>query len=424
MSDDLKRFVSQSAVLMFTTGVSAVLSAVYVALTGRWLGPEEYGAVTAVLSLANLFSLVLGPLDTGLAKFAATYDAEDAPGKLATLAFNSLRRLLQILGLGLLLWLPATFLVSGWLHLEGVSPLLWLTAFSSAAVLTTVPRGTLRGEHRFLAFGVNQVAESAVRLAVGTTVMAFGAFASAALAGYAAGGIGALAFGLWQIRSLRRPPRVVIDTRPLWAFSIPLLFISFYGIFVTNADMLVAKHALSESDAGLYGAATSVARLLFLAVAPVLTVLFSRIAALKARNQSSRRLVLSVCIPLAAGLLGSLALPWFWGEELLRLAFGGRFAGGAPVLRILWLTTCLFLLQNLGQYVLLGADRTRASWAFLLPCALMVVLFWQFHGSATEVALCSLAAVVAGLVLVVVLLLAPSQALDLSFRETMNPQTE
>jgi O-antigen/teichoic acid export membrane protein len=398
-------FLSQSAGLTILTGAAAALSAAYAVLTGRWLGPEEYGAAAAVVSLASLLAVCLGPLETGVAKFAAAYHAEGDPGKVATLAGGGLRRLLRALALAALLWLPATWVVSGWLHLPGASPLLWLTAYLAAVVLATVPRGALRGWHRFPAFGANQVAESAVRLAAGGAALALAPRAGSALAGYALGALAGLGLGLWQTRDLRRHPRRRLDAEPLWAFAGPLLLVTFYGAFVTNADVLVARHALPGGEAGLYGASATLARLLHTAAAPALTVLFSRVAGLQAGGRRSRRAVLAWCLPLVAGLASSLALPWWWGEELLRLLFGGQFTGGAPVLRVLWLTACLHLTQSAALYALLAAGRARACWALLLPCALLLVLFWHFHGSAAEVALCCLAAAVAGSAVVAVLLL-------------------
>ncbi len=402
--------LSQSAVLTSATGAAAVLSAAYAALAGRWLGPAAFGDLSAALALAYLFFLLLDPVEAGFCKFAAAFHGEGALGKQAALLSGGLRLLVLLAAAGVVVWLPLGLAVRGWLRLEAPGAVAGWTAFAAAAVLICAPRGVLRGDHRFLAYGLNHVAESGARLACGGAALALGAGAGGALAGYAAGTTAALAFGLWQVRDLRRHPPEPIDTRRISSFSLPLLCVYGYFVFAMNIDMLVVKRSLTETEAGLYGAASTLARFLYLGVTPILFVLFSHASSLHARGLSPRRLALVVALALAAGLPAGLAAIWFGSEHVLRTVFGEEYVGGGPTLRILWLNTSLLAFQYLGAFVLLGVDRTRGAWAFLLPCVLQAVLLWHFHESAVQVALCGLAAVVAGAGVLAGLLLLPAPA--------------
>ena len=104
----------------------------------------------------------------------------------------------------------------------------------------------------------------------------------------------------------------------------------------------------------------------------------------------------SVVVGTAAVLMVSYAVPWFFGGQILSLVFGPAYVGGAPALRLLWLTTSLLILQALCVFALLGSDRTRGAWLCTLPCLLMSGLLWRFHETPTEIASCSLASVAAG----------------------------
>ena len=177
-------------------------------------------------------------------------------------------------------------------------------------MLTCSPRGVLRGDHRFAAFGLNQVTESFVRLSSGLCAVALGAGASGALAGYAIGTGAAFLLGLAQIRDLWRRPRDPIDTARIYAFSLPLLGVHFYSVFVVNVDVLVAKWCLSETEAGTYGAASTLARFLSAGVTPILFVLFSHVASRHAQGRNVRRLALRVGSTLSAGLLAGVVLLW------------------------------------------------------------------------------------------------------------------
>lgn len=405
-----RTFLSHSLVLMVCSGGSSVLSAVYLAGVGRLLGPAEFGQVTAVLALAYLFFLTLEPIEGGISKFAATYHGERSPEKQATLSRYTLRRLSFLAGAGLLIWLPLSWPLRAWLHFESVGVLLWFTAFAVLALLTCSPRGVLRGDHRFGAFGLNQVTESLVRLSCGLSAVALGAGAGGALAGYAVGTGAALLLGLIQLRDLGRRPGEPIDTGRMYAFSLPLLCVHFYSVFVVNVDVLVAKWCLTETDAGRYGAASTLARFLSAGVTPILFVLFSHVASRHAQGRSVRRLVLRVGAVLSAGLLVAAVLLWLASGAIVRIVFGSAFAGSEQALRIMWTSASLLVLQMVVLFVLLGMDRARGIWALILPCVIQAILLGRFHASAAEIAGCSLAAACAGLVVLFVLVLSASSA--------------
>src|SRR5262249_58667884 len=136
----------------------------------------------------------------------------------------------------------------------------------------------------------------------------------------------------------------------------------------TSRDLLIAKGYLGGVGGGFWGGVCSWARLLIVGVSPVLQVLLPRVAALRAQHRASRGLVAVVGLRLGGGVLASLALPWWWAEPIMHLAFGPGYAAGGPTLRILWVSTALLVLQGIGTSVLLAADRTRGSWLLLCPC--------------------------------------------------------
>lgn len=401
------RFLSQSAVLTLCNGTSAVLALFYVAETGRILGPAEYGTVAAALSLGHFFSLVLGPLESGVCKAAAAYHGRGDRGHLAAMVYGGLRALMLPLGAGLVGWLVIAPWLGSWLQLRGGTVLGWLTAFFALWVLACVPRGVLRGDQRFFAYGINQVCESIARLACGLIALHWGLQAGGALAGYTVGiGFG-LALALWQVRAFRHAPRIKLDVQGLFAFSGPLFMVYLYFMFLVNADMLAAKSALSEVEAGLYGGASTLARLLYVGLAPTFQVLFSHVAAARARHEVPARLLKRVLGSLAVGLLLSFGIPLFLGSEVLRIVFGPAYAEGAMVLGIMWLTSSLLVLQAAVAFVLLGLDRSEGFWLLLLPCVGLGILLVVFHGSMMQIALCSLAAVVNGWIVLALLILVP-----------------
>ena len=348
--------LSGSALLIVANGLAAVFSLVYFSSLGHLMPPGEYGVVAAALSLGYLVSLVVSPLESGVAKFAAGYHALGDRDRLATLTFGGLRRV-RVPTLAILVaWMPIAVVVAAWLHMNGPMPLLWLGALWAMSLPAAIVRGAMRGDHRFLAYGMTQVVESLVRLPAGLAVILGGAQAGGALFGYVAGSAAAVALGLWFLRDLHRlPPSFSSEgTRSMFAASSPLFSVYLFLIFVVNVDVVAARRFLSAHEAGLYGAAANVARIIYLGATPIYQVLFSRVAALHAERRPIRSLALGAGGLLAGLLFASFAIPWFGGETILGLALGRAYSPGADVLRILWAATSLVVVEAVAVFVLIA----------------------------------------------------------------------
>jgi len=404
-ADSGQGFLSQSVILTVCTALSAVFAAVYVKLTAHWLGLAGYGELTAVISLANICAFVFSPVETAVCKYAASFHGQDMRGALAYMTGRALRQLGGVAIVGAVLWLPLMPIVQSWLHLRHFMPLGWLGVFVAVSLPVWGMRGILRGQHRFLAYGINQVTESAVRLVAGFTMLVLASAVSGAVAGYAVGMASALALAFWQLHALRHTVPERASLTGAWSFSASLLFTYGYFLCLTNVDVLAAKHFLGPEEAGLYSAASVLARLIYLVATPVYQVLFSRVASLHAQGKSVHRLSLAVGIGLAASLFASLLLPWLGGDWLLWLFFSDKFIGGAPTLLILWLTTIVLVLESVVAFVLLGIEQAHGVWLLVIPCAAFVALLWHYHASSVEIAWCGLIASLAGAPILAVMLL-------------------
>lgn len=395
-------FVSQSSILVVANGLSALLAAAYVSTSARLLGPDDYGIVTAALSFSYLLTLVIGPLETGISRFASVYQAHEDRARLALLTAVAMRRVFIPLFVSCIAGVLLTRRIGRAVHLPTEVCLL-VVAFTAASLLASIPRGTLRGMHRFLQYGINQVVESCVRLAIGLCSIVLGAHALGALFGYAAGVAAASVFGLAQLRDLRTDERDVrIDN--LYTFSGPLFVVYAYQVATVNLDMMFAKRHLTDSTAGLYGAAAALARILYLVATPLYQVLFSRVTALHARGEDTRRLSMMVLSTVGVGLALSNLVPWLMGHLIVRVLFGPEFDDAIPLVRILWMTTSILVIQTAIIFVLIGVDRARGLWLFAIPIVVMVVLLRRWSADAVGIAHAGLVAVCLGLLIAFFLL--------------------
>ncbi len=394
-----QRFLAHFGAGVVGNGLAAVISFAYVALLGRLLEPAEYAVVATSLSIAYALSLLMNPLESGVSKLASELHGRGERGQLAQLAAAGLGRSVRPAAALFAAWLLVGLLSRNALGIDGASPVVWLGLLLGVSFPTSVMRGLLRGDQRFSAYAINQVLESIARLGVGLVAVVIGLGAGGALMGYTAGLAAGLLAGMWQLRDLRAARTGRAEQGPLASFSAPIVFTHLFLAFVVNADVVAAKYYLPDDEAGRYGAAATLVRMIYLAATPVYQVLFAHVSARAARGKSTVGLTLGATAAMVAGLAVAALVPLLAGEFVLTTIFGPAYAAGASALGILWAATSLLVVQAVWLFALVATDRARGAWLLLLPCVAMIVLLTRFHAGPTEIAACSLAAVGLGLLM-------------------------
>jgi O-antigen/teichoic acid export membrane protein len=389
--------LTHSAATLIGTVVAALMSVTYISLGARWLGPSAYGVVGAAVSVANLFFLALNPLEAGITLRVAQLSGGAALAELYAYAARVTRGLALLGAAALACWMVIALATRG--QDPPGAAALWLGAFCCAAFVACGPRAVLRGREMFVALAFNVVFESALRLSLGLALLGTLGLPSAMIAGYALGMLGAIVYGCLRMRDgLPRPassasPASLADAiLPLRSLSAPLIGLNLYTVLVANVDVLAASRFLDARDAGLYAGAASLARMVPMAVNPLLLVLFSRLATQSAARQDTRGTIRLGLLWIGAPLGLSLLVPAFGGELLLRIVLGEAYSGAHQVLIYQWATACTLTGQVFFAESMLATSRVRAGWLFLLPSSVLVLALLTWHESALVIARTSLIA--------------------------------
>lgn len=206
---------------------------------------------------------------------------------------------------------------------------------------------------------------------------------SAAVGATALALVAAAAAGAWATAPrLRGPPA---PRGPDWrAFTGALAPVA-VGLsavaFLTNLDVIAAKLALPDADAGWFGAAAVLGKAVIVVPQALSIVLLPRVAARRAQGgDTGRQLALAAIVTLAVGGLVALAcLPL--ADPIVRIAFGADYLPGSGLLAPLVLASTL-----LGLAILLVAHHSarrdhRFVWAVGAVAVLQVALLWLIGDS-------------------------------------------
>lgn len=372
---------------------------VFFLAAGRLLGPEDFGLAAALLAVTVIASVPGNALQYGVARsVAAPY--EPAAGVPAAVYRRAWRRSL---------WLAAVAgaLGAGGILVAGVAgdaPVVALL-LTIAVILPMPPLflslGQLQGEQRYAGYATTFALWGVPRPVLLVPLAALGLGVTAALGATALALLAAAATG-----ALLTAPRLAGPTPlagPDWATftrALPPVVVGLSAVaFLTNLDVVAAKLALPDEDAGWFGAEAVLGKAIIVIPQALAIVLLPRVAERRARGgDTGPALAMAALITLAAG--GAVALACIpLGEPITHIAFGGDYVPGAGLLAPLVAASTL-----LGLAILLVAHHAaradhRFAWAVGGVAVLQIVLLTLFNDTGGQIVVVD---IVAGLAVLAV----------------------
>ena len=153
---------------------------------------------------------------------------------------------------------------------------------------------------------------------------------------------------------------------------------------LTSVDVVVAKIALTGHEAGIYGSASLVGRVILYLPAAIITVLLPRVAAraadqIKTTDILRRSVVVTVTFCTIATVVYAAA-----GSLIVRIAFGSEYADAAGLLWLFGVAMTGYALLNVLLIYHLGHDRSAFAWLLVFGALVQIGLFLAVHGSAQQ----------------------------------------
>jgi len=394
------RLVRQNLVLFFGGLVAGIGGFVYHAIAGRVLGPETYGQVAFLIAV---YAVGTGPaliLIVVLARYTAMLSARGDPGVRSLFARTV--RLIAIPCLFFLLTALFAHPVAVYAHVGSTIPILIL-GFSIALIWqVAIPRGILQGLQRFTALSLNLSLELVIRTLVVFVLLGAGYAVSGAMAAVFVGLGIVFCLGLFSLRDHFRGVGQRVRLRVMAGFSLTATA-GIIGVLVLyNQDVILAKHYLSDHDAGIYGGLNKIGTILYFLTLSVSQVLFPRVVEAVAKEQHPGRILLSSAGILSALGAGALLVFAVVPGLVVGILFGPSFSDATPLVFPVGVIGLALALDNLLiQFFMAVHDRVFVP-ILALGVVVEALLIVLFHARVGQVVLDVLAALVGLLVLLAI----------------------
>jgi O-antigen/teichoic acid export membrane protein len=400
MATETSQRLRSGAVIAVAMGIMNVTVYGYTVLAAHTIGKEPYGAFSALMGALLVISVLsLGLQATGARRISATPDQVVA-----------IERVVLSVGLRSALVLAAISfamapLFNTVLHLDSLPTalLVGLTAFPLTYMGAQL--GVLQGERRWGPLAAVYLAQGLGRLGFGAVLILIRPGEFSAILGVALGAWLPVVVGWW---ALRRPRENAphseghpgLDLQREVGHSSQAL-LAFFAL--SNADILVARATMSDSEAGLYAAGLIMVKaVLFL---PQFVVVYA-FPSLSQESTNRRTLVLALAMSAGLGLVAVLAVAVLPGLAL-------QFVGGSEFGEIrgdIWKFAIVGTLLSMLQLLVYSALARRQGRAILLIWTALAVLIGLALSVATATSLVMVVVAVDAVLFAGLLVMALTQA--------------
>jgi O-antigen/teichoic acid export membrane protein len=364
MATETSQRLRSGAIIAVAMGIMNLSTYAYTVIAAHTIGKEAYGAFSALMGALLVISVLsLGLQATGARRISAAPDQVVAIERV-------------VLGVGLrsalvlgALCLALAPVLNAVLHLDSLPTALMVGVAAFPLTYMGAQAGVLQGERRWSPLAMVYLAQGIGRFAFGLVLILIWPTELAAMAG--------VAFGCWlpvliAWLALRRP-RVDVPhseghpgldlLREVGHSSQALL--AFFAL--SNADILVARATMSNSQAGLYAAGLIMAKaVLFL---PQFVVVYA-FPSLSREETNRRTLLLAMGLSATLGafaVLGVLLLP-----DVALLFVGGQ--DFEPIKDDLWKFAIVGTLLSMIQLLVYSALARRQGRAVIMIWTALALL--------------------------------------------------
>ncbi len=382
------RGVQAGAIVLTGIAVGNVATAAFHLITARWLGPDGYADLAALLALVGIVSFPLAGAQFSVARGVAHARAANDEDEIRRIHRRYVASTTALGATATVAVAAAAIPISTLLDLDSSTTVLVAALAVLPGFVLPVIVGLIQGLQRFTLLATTQMAVPVSRTLLLLVAVGLDLGVAGALGANAAAFVATTCLFAWLLRTwLRKPSSVSAIAVRTKSVLVPAVGGILAFTSLTTLDVIVAKIALSDYEAGLYGAASILGRLILFLPAAVAAVLLPRVASRSALGQETRSILLLSMGATAALALLATAFYALAPDLILRLAYGADFVPAGDLLWKFGLAMTLFAVVNVVFVYDIG--RSRARTAVLMGVAAVVELlgFAAFHDTANEILL-------------------------------------
>jgi O-antigen/teichoic acid export membrane protein len=381
-------FYRHALMFMAASLITSVLNYIYYPIMGRMIGVEGYGELQVLTSFLLQLTTVFIGLNLISVNIVANHDERESKALIIALQ-KVVFWFVALACVGVLLVSPQ---LKHFFHFSSSWPFVLLIPSLLVDAIAVFWTAYLQAKRDFTSLSFYTILTGGGKIVFSVLFVKLGLGV--------AGGILGIAAGLWLsliavrlitkhelpplLQTLAWPKRHEINLIKRHVTFIVEVIVALIGMSVLlSIDVMLVKHLFSAEYAGQYSGVSTVARIIFYASAPLVSVMLPAITlrSLKASKQAFYRtlgLSMTICV---AGLLVFTLLSHF----IMRVLLGEQFAAASSWLPLLSVVALLVTVTNIMVNYLLALRSHLALVISLTSLALATILIFLHHDTINQI---------------------------------------
>jgi O-antigen/teichoic acid export membrane protein len=374
--------LKHSSILFAASIIAGFLNYLFQLYVGRMLGPSDYGIYSSLVALLYIMSVPSSTIQTSVAKLVSDYSSDY--GKIKYLLKYVFWKLTVIAVLVSFLFFISSIYVADFLRINSKIYFFLLSILLLISFLTPVLIGALQGMQMFFQMGINNVAGAFFKLLSGILLVYLGFGLNGALLALFIGSLLALLIAFMPLHFIKENKEVSGNIK-LLTYSAVVLLATIGLTFMTNADLLIVKHYLSDTEAGYYAAAALLGKMILFATAPIAMVMFPKATAMNNKNHNGVNLLRNSLLYTGGISFFIIAVFILIPELIVKILFGSNFMEISGLLVYFAAAMAFFSLANTFVFYDLATRKYRFLYVLGAVSVLEVVLISLYHDSSLTV---------------------------------------
>jgi O-antigen/teichoic acid export membrane protein len=344
---------SGSMIMILGSNLANMFSYLYHVALGRMLGPVNYGNLEAFLNLVTILSSLYAFMGLVIVKYMSSAKKEDIGGYYQWFFHKGM-----ILGLfGSAVLAVFSNFIANFLHIDQIIVLTVSVVFL-ISINSFIFKSFLQGRLEFVKLAISVNVEILFRLLLGVMFVALGFSILGAVGGFFAASLIGLTVLFIFVRSYRHGKEKRLRPEKLFSYAFPVFVYSVSSMSLISNDVLLAKHYLGPTDAGIYASLSTLGKIIFFGTAPVSSAMFPIVS--KRYSEGKKYInILLLSILMTAGIsLSVLALYIFVPSLMVSILFGKAFLSAATYLPLFGVFAAIFAICGLIISFYLSKGRT------------------------------------------------------------------
>ena len=373
---------------IFVVGGYSILSVVFMVLfhllAARYLGPQEYSVLGTFASVLFTVILVSGSMYLIITRFITYHHTRYQYEQIKYLVNTALKYFFAAGFLVFLILFIFAAPIAVFFNINSIGPVVMFGFAVWLQLLVPVYEGAFKGLENLHAMGRMRVIEAGSRWIIALVFAYLSLKTTAMVFALGLGTFVALSYTYVSIRELQHLHSVRPNMQEIFDYAKPVVLMTATIALLLNMDVILVKHYFAPEQAGIYAAASLLAKIPFLVSWVFSSVIFPRVTKLYVDGRPSGHLLRISLKYMSIIMVLSTFVNIFFANSLFRVVFGPEYQIGSYIGLYAFAMGLLAIVNILVIYQLALKRFTLAKiipWFFVLEA----VLFMFFHDTIFQI---------------------------------------